>query len=223
MADATIIQAHTVIAGRLSGDTSLVVHGRIEGSVEVTQAITIAPGGYIEGDLIADEIIVEGAVQGDLTAHSRVLLTASGRALANISSPVLEMADGAQVSGELSVGVDGAAPARTERIPVASRTRTTSTAATATAPPRSTAPAAPTAPAAEATAQAATTVIVVEEVEDVEESSEDPLLTEDVDELREDFTVKELRDELRRRDLMVSGTKDELIERLLQAQAEESG
>jgi SAP domain len=45
-----------------------------------------------------------------------------------------------------------------------------------------------------------------------------PLEDEEAADL-EELTVEELKDELRERDLPVSGTKDELIERLQQAEA----
>lgn len=102
--------------------------------------------------------------------------------------------------------------------------------------------------AAPSPAPVSSTVTVIEKVEEVEESApeqapeeasvpavKEPSLekkqqetveanaeTETVtfQELEDDYTVKELREELRRRDLPVTGSKSELIERLLEAESQ---
>lgn len=231
MADATIIQAQTAIAGRVAGESSLVVHGTIRGSIEIAETLTIGESGYVEGDVTADEIVVEGTVQGEVTARSRIVLTGTARAVATLHAPLLEMADGAQLKGEVNVGVDGEAPARSRSSSSASQSaasRTTATSRpvstrTVTAAPAESAPSRSGAAAATSTTTTTTVTVVEEPAElaaDETELSEE--LEGSVEEIREDYTVKELREELRRRDLAVSGTKDELIERLLHAQAEEA-
>lgn len=235
MADPTIIAPDTVISGRLEGSDDLTVQGHVDGSIELSETLTIDLQGRVDGDVRAREVVVEGALNGELIAEERVILTATARAIANIEAPLIEMADGAQLQGELSIGVDAkqapAAGTRSsttrQRTSTASRTASSSTVSTSSTPSTR-------APTSRATATApasgtATTTTVVEEsaTSASEEQQEEPkqaedegLLEEQVEQYHEDFTVKELREKLRDRDLRVSGTKDELIERLMHAETQ---
>ncbi|TXD39529.1 hypothetical protein FRC98_02360 [Lujinxingia vulgaris] len=255
MADPTIIGAQTQVSGRISGDADLSVEGRVDGTIELSETLTIAEGGVVTGTVRARQVIIEGFVDGEVSAEERVVLSATARAVANILAPLVEMADGAQLRGELNIGVDAEAPtaartpARTSQ-PTRSApasTATTSASSRSAAPARTAAASTPSSTATQAApSTTTTTTVVVEEepeaepepVAEVESSAEVSEVTEvealadagveadaDIDpetiqEFEEDFTVKELKEQLRALDLPVSGTKSELIERLLQAQAQ---
>lgn len=245
MADVTIIAPDTSVSGRIQGQTDLSIQGRVEGTIHITETVTVEPQGQVRGELNARQVIIEGSFEGNIQAQERVILGETARAFADIQAPLIEMASGAQLKGELTIGA-GELAAPVQR-PATSTSRQTTTAArrvttasTASARPLSStrpspavtprpttptpAPApAPTAAAAAPVTTTTTTVVVEEPTPEPEPEPEAPILEEEaLEELREDYTVKELRDELRRRDLAVSGTKDELIERLLKAQAEEN-
>ena len=248
MVDTTLIASGTFVSGRVTGDGHLAVDGRLQGSVDLSESLTIGPSGLVNGDVRAREVVIDGSFQGEITAVERVVLNATARAVAKITAPVVLMADGAQLRGELAIGdvsADASAPVSTAtRATANSRsatTRSTPTQRTSapSTPIRSATPVAAAASAARpglaaTTAPTTTTVVVETEPEPEPEPHEQSvplgeasqetfeIAEEELDELREDYTVKELRDELRRRDLPVSGTKDELIERFLQAQAEEA-
>ncbi len=223
MADPTIIDAGTRIDGRIAGDADVSVQGRVDGEIELTQALTVAEGGLVRGTINVREAIVEGAVDGDIVAGERIFLTATARVMGTLEAPAIQMDDGAQFAGEVVMDLVGEAPARTTSRPRAERTTTTArtspTRTSTTAPSR--APASSGGGTATATAtRTATTTTTVEEVSEAEEAGAEPSEVEEPDvtdmsknELQ-DMTVKELREELRERDLQVSGTKDELIERL---------
>ncbi len=83
------------------------------------------------------------------------------------------------------------------------------------------APAAPSTQSSASTATqtetATTTVVVVDEEPEEELEQESEVVSDGEPTEYDDHTVKELREELRRRDLPVSGTKQELIERLVES------
>lgn len=257
MADPTIIGAQTQVSGRVSGDADLRVEGRVDGTIELSETLTIAQGGVVTGTVKARQVVIEGVLDGEVSAEERVVLSATARAVANILAPLVEMADGAQLRGELNIGVDAEAPtaartpARTSQSTRSAPASTaTASAASRTSAPARTAPASAPSSTSGATATApsttTTTTVVVEEepeaepepVAEEESAAEVSEVTEvqtpaeseveadaDIDpetiqEFEEDFTVKELKEQLRALDLPVSGTKSELIERLLQAQAQ---
>ena len=185
---------------------------------------------------------MHGHLEGTLIATERLILSSSARVTGHIEAPLIRIDDGAHFTGEVEMALDGAAPAAPARQSFTTPTRAAATApARAQAPVRAAAPAPAQTPRAAAPPQAAaqpaaisasTTTVVVQEVEEEEDDRE--ALTQELEEPLEeslagstldpailaeydDQTVKELREELRRLDLPVSGTKQELIERLVEA------
>lgn len=230
MADPTIIAAETAVAGRIHGaEGDVSVEGFVDGTIELSQTLQIAPNGRVQGEVRARQVVIEGAFQGDIVAEERVVLAATARAVATIEAPLVEMEDGARLRGELNVGVDGEVSIPPDR----RTTRQRSPATAATPPPASTSrqgtsSTASGGAAARTATSSATATTVVEEVADEEEEEPEPTHNGKefpseaaIEQYREEYTVKELRSELRDRDLRVSGTKDELIERLLTADAED--
>lgn len=251
MAQATIISAETKISGRIEGSEDVAVEGHVEGSILLSEVLHIAASGFVQGEARAREVRIDGVFVGDLQADERVLLSATARVKGNIITPLLDMADGAQLAGELAIGdldAEGSttprgttpvtrATSQVKAVPVSRTTPTRSTPSqvkpSQVTPPRATsAPSATTRPAG--STSAATTTLTVEEVEEeatateaeqeiivdfATETAPSASPEEALQELDDDYTVKELREELRRRDLAVSGTKAELLERLLQSDA----
>lgn len=228
MADPTIIARDTFISGRVQGDDDLVVQGRVDGTVILSETLTIGADGRVDGDIQARQVVVEGRFQGTIEAEERVVLATTALAVAEVRAPVVEMADGARLRGELAIGVDAtpsgreATTGRRRSGTPTARSATPSRSGTKSRPARGSAS---TARAAEPSSAATTTTVVEESTEEEEEPSEpqaepeEPALSDElVEQYRRDFTVKELREKLRERDLRVSGTKDELIERLLLAE-----
>ena len=210
MADPTIIDAGTRIDGRLEGNADVTIEGRVDGEIELSEALTVAQGGLVRGNVQVREARIEGAVDGDVVASERIVLAASAQVVGSLEAPALQVADGARFSGEILMDLEaqGGATRTTRAAAGTSRTGArTSTASTGGA----TGGAQRTATSTTTT----TTTTVEEESEAAEaETAEEPAITEMSAKELEEYTVKELREELRERDLQVSGTKDELIDRL---------
>ncbi len=226
MADPTIIAHDTIISGRIEGDDDLTVQGHVDGTIDLSQTLTIGPQGRIDGDIRARQVILKGVLNGEITAVERVVLASTARAIANIEAPIVEMADGARLQGELNVGVDeSTATTGTSSSPATRRSTTATSPGRASSTPSASTISSRQQPSrgTKAATSSATTTTVVEEAssDDAEQDAdEDPLPEETIEQYHEDFTVKELREKLRNRDLRVSGTKDELIERLVVAESD---
>lgn len=248
MAYPTTIAAGTHVAGSIQASEDIAVEGSVQGTINLSEVLTVAAGGIVRGDIQARVAQIDGVVVGTIQATERILLGPTARVQATITSPLLQMSDGAQLAGELNIGSDGetTAPSATRASTITSRTQSTASAPARTTPaspvPSRPLPSTPTQPTPRTTAptavpQAVTTVTVVENTQTDEETTPEPS-TPTVDEvsaeetpettpetvtfqeLDDDYTVKELREELRRRDLPVTGSKSELIERLLEAESQ---
>lgn len=228
MADSTTIASDTSVTGRLEGEGDLAVDGYVDGSIDLTETLTIRSGGRVDGDVQAADVVIEGAFQGEIVARRRVVLAPTARAVADIEAPVVEMADGAELRGELTIGGTESAPSPRKTTRSTSRRSATTDTSSRTASGGTSTGSATGRQTTSGTrretrpnkAATATAVTEPEESADADEETDDAdgefsLDDETLEQYREDFTVKELRDQLRDHDLRVSGTKDELIERLV--------
>lgn len=226
MADPTTISAGTRVNGRIEGSRDVAIEGVVDGEIELAEALTVAEPGLVRADIQVREALISGAVEGDIRATERIVLTATARVTGTIDAPAVRIEDGARFSGEVVMDLGADAPS-------SQRTSSTSTSTvTASSKRSSSRPSSPPSRSSSSDASTATrssssttTTTVVEEQEQQEDEDEEQPEVESVstdepdfadmatDEIR-DYTVKELREELRDRDLPVSGTKDELIERL---------
>lgn len=199
----TTIGPQTHVDGRVEGDEDVTIEGRVVGSIALSETLTVAEAGRVEGDVDVRIAVIRGSLKGAITVSELLHLTETARVEANISAAVLKMDDGAQLSGEVDMTADSRAarPART----TPSSTTSTSASTSVSAPVSSSASEKKAEKSVNSESQSTTTTVTV--VEDEEPDDEDPA---DLEEL----TVKDLRDMLRDKDLQVSGTKAELIERL---------
>lgn len=231
MANSTTIASQTTIEGTIEGDGSVEVEGRVHGTVSLTETLTVADAGAVDGDVHVRQAIIHGTLTGSVEASERIVLSASARVRADLTTPLLSVEDGAQVAGQIDMDLEGELPDITPMTTTSSTS--TSTASTRSSSSRSSSSS--NTSTASAPASSATTTVVEEPAEQAEtakvdnpelanEAPTEKVTEEDLEELEdelEDQTVKELREELRRRDQTVSGTKDELIARLKQAMLDE--
>ncbi len=102
---ATVIGHGTEIKGDLSFSGGLHLDGTIKGNLttgqDVDATLTVSEDGAIEGDVRVPNVILNGAVVGDVYASGRVELAAKARVTGTVYYNLLEMAMGAEVNGQL--------------------------------------------------------------------------------------------------------------------------
>jgi cytoskeletal protein CcmA (bactofilin family) len=107
------IGASIVIQGQLTSSEDLTIAGRVKGDVEVRDnVLVIAPGAHIEGNVVALTVVVNGRVTGDIEAKGSVEIGSSGSVAGDIATPRMTIAEGAMLTGQLSVAVAAQAGAR---------------------------------------------------------------------------------------------------------------
>lgn len=111
-----LIGPQVTIRGDVEFAGGLYVEGRVIGRLvaqDGAQAmLTLAENGVIEGEIVADTVVISGRLEGDVHAAGRVELTASARVNGNVHYTVVEMAAGAQLTGRLIHATSVAEPAR---------------------------------------------------------------------------------------------------------------
>ena len=104
-----------IIRGEVKGSEDLIVDGRVEGTVSLTEArLTVGPNANVEADLSARDVLVLGKVQGNVVASGRVELRAGCVVEGDIRALRLAVEDNAVFRGKVdltqavSKGHDGA-------------------------------------------------------------------------------------------------------------------
>lgn len=107
----TLIGQQTEISGDVRFNGGLHVDGNIKGNVIASgeAVLMLSEHGRIEGDVRVPNIVLNGAVTGDVYAAERIELAARARVNGNVYYNLIEMAMGAEVNGNLVH--KGAAPA----------------------------------------------------------------------------------------------------------------
>jgi cytoskeletal protein CcmA (bactofilin family) len=158
----TVIGPDTRISGEVRGDEDLVVRGRIDGRVQLTQGLTVEKGATVQADVDVRQLVVFGTVVGAIVASESVKLMATARVVGDLASPRVMMEAGAAYRGRVDMGDIAAARAAVSSR-AAQRPAASERSAIRPAPPRMATPgkavvagkaAAPVAPAARSTTPA---------------------------------------------------------------------
>lgn len=112
----TLIGVGTVITGDVQFKGGLHVDGQIRGNVTIeaqaVASLSVSDSGLIEGSVQVPNVVLNGAVQGDITASERVELGATAKVSGNVYYGLIEMTMGAQINGKLiPLNSIGTAPA----------------------------------------------------------------------------------------------------------------
>lgn len=103
----SLIGARVLIVGTVTFSGCLRVEGRITGDVHARQdessALVVGKDGYLEGDACAPHIKVSGRIYGPVQASQSLEVYANGRINGNIEYARLEVHEGAQLQGTLSM------------------------------------------------------------------------------------------------------------------------
>ncbi|HEY0916032.1 MAG TPA: polymer-forming cytoskeletal protein [Solimonas sp.] len=112
----TLIGRQTEILGDVRFSGGLHVDGKIKGKViansDKAASLSISDTGLVEGDVRVPNIVLNGAVIGDVHATEKITLAAKARVNGNVYYKIIEMEGGATVNGQLvHEGEGGRAPA----------------------------------------------------------------------------------------------------------------
>ena len=95
--------SHISITGDVETDGALRIDGRLEGSIHRADLIVIGEGASVIGDITAREVIVGGAVTGNIFAAQRTELLSSGIVAGDIRSAAILVQEGGVVQGRLYI------------------------------------------------------------------------------------------------------------------------
>jgi cytoskeletal protein CcmA (bactofilin family) len=105
--------------GELHADEELLIRGRIEGTITHSQRITVCGEGVVKASIRAQTIVVEGTVEGDLTAEKAIQIKDTARLKGNVAAPSVSIVEGANFNGGVSMDMSKRAGASNAQAPKA--------------------------------------------------------------------------------------------------------
>ncbi|MFZ3341802.1 MAG: polymer-forming cytoskeletal protein [Terriglobales bacterium] len=93
-----------VIKGEISGGEDLYVDGEIEGSIDLrSHSVTVGPNGKVKASVNAKSIVVQGKVDGSLTASDRLDLRKTAVVTGDVSTQRIAIEEGAFLKGKVDI------------------------------------------------------------------------------------------------------------------------
>lgn len=106
----TVIGKGMNVKGEISGTAPVEVWGSIDGTTGTRNLVWVHQGGKVGGEINAGNVIVEGRVDGKITAEEKVDLRAACQVEGDISAKTVAIADGSFFQGHIQMQGDGKAP-----------------------------------------------------------------------------------------------------------------
>ncbi|MBN2199011.1 MAG: polymer-forming cytoskeletal protein [Candidatus Aminicenantes bacterium] len=90
--------------GEITGEEDLTVMGYIKGRIDLkNNVLTVEKGGRVDGDIVVNELILFGSVNGNVYASSRVFVAAEALMRGDITAARISISDGAVFKGSIKM------------------------------------------------------------------------------------------------------------------------
>lgn len=102
--EATIIEKDCLFTGMINSDKPIIIKGKFHGKICSKSTITIEKGASLKSNLEADELRINGEVEGNIIATRCVSIGTEGVVTGDISAKELQVESGGTFNGSCQVG-----------------------------------------------------------------------------------------------------------------------
>jgi cytoskeletal protein CcmA (bactofilin family) len=85
--------------GELHSDEDLTIHGEVQGSIVHSQRLTIGPQGRVKADIKGQTVVIQGTVEGDVTATVSIAVVSGAQMTGDVRAPSISIVEGANFNG----------------------------------------------------------------------------------------------------------------------------
>lgn len=100
----SVIAAGLTIEGTISGNGDVRIAGQFHGDVNVQGSLTIEAGAKLVGGVRASTVVIDGELEGNIDAATRVELHSTGVLNGNLNTGSLTVAAGSRMRGQVEFG-----------------------------------------------------------------------------------------------------------------------
>lgn len=103
-AQTTVIGLGVIVKGDINGSGSVLIEGTVEGTIHLeNDRVTVGKTGRVNANINAREVVVVGAIRGNVTASEAVDIRMEGSLTGDVSSKRINLEDGAFFKGNIDV------------------------------------------------------------------------------------------------------------------------
>src|SRR5678815_5487156 len=95
----TLLGRGSAFEGKLTFEGSVRIDGRFKGEVFSDDTLVIGEGALVEAEIDVGEVIIQGAVVGNVTARRSIEIHAPGRVKGDLHTPMLQIDKGVVFEG----------------------------------------------------------------------------------------------------------------------------
>jgi cytoskeletal protein CcmA (bactofilin family) len=100
----TILGQSITLRGEISGKEDLLIEGQLEGTVSLTDhCVTVGSHGEVKAEVHARQVIVLGAVTGNITAREKIEIRKTGQVVGDLVASAVAIEDGAYFKGSIDI------------------------------------------------------------------------------------------------------------------------
>ncbi|MBN2398794.1 MAG: polymer-forming cytoskeletal protein [Candidatus Aminicenantes bacterium] len=96
-----ILSASTVITGEIKGQGDLSLDGQLTGNIDINGLLFVGKKGNFNGEAAAENMVIEGRVEGQIKANIKIEIRSSGHVLGNVICQQIVIAEGAFLDGKV--------------------------------------------------------------------------------------------------------------------------
>jgi cytoskeletal protein CcmA (bactofilin family) len=100
----TVIGRSMVLHGELSGKEDLLIEGQFAGTISLPEnCVTVGSGGEVKAEVHARQVVVQGAVTGNISAGEKIEIRKTGHVVGDLVAAAIAIEDGAFFKGSIDV------------------------------------------------------------------------------------------------------------------------
>ena len=96
----TLIGTGTTFRGEISATKSLRIDGTLIGSIKEATNVIVGENAQVKGNICANYVVVDGVVEGNITATESIELLTKSKVTGDITTTVLSINEGAVFKGK---------------------------------------------------------------------------------------------------------------------------
>jgi cytoskeletal protein CcmA (bactofilin family) len=95
------------IQGTVTSKEDMLIHGELEGKLDLDSRLTIGPKAKVNAGIKAREVIIAGSVTGNVDAADRITLRAGANLVGDVKTAGIVIEDGAYFKGGIDIARPG--------------------------------------------------------------------------------------------------------------------
>ncbi len=104
----TFLGRSVAVRGQFSGNENLLIEGQVEGTITLEDnTVTVGTNGQVKAEIHARQVIVLGAVTGNISGQEKVEIRRSGHVVGDIVSGAVAIEEGAYFKGNIEIQREG--------------------------------------------------------------------------------------------------------------------